>query len=115
MIRKAWADTLNPINKTSNTSVLAQLLLDGTAEARQQSFETERLTSSAQANMLSKAIADGLARIGAEYRFEPHLTPFPQDKLLTVSTSDRNLTGCRERQCFKRPLLEGQAKGTFRG
>lgn len=90
-IRKAWADALNPASNTSDTTVLAQLLQDGAAKAGPDPMgdfaPALNFPSSVQAVILSKAVADGLSRIGAEYRVNP------------LVSSARNVTVCRNEWC----------------
>ena len=89
-IRKDWADALNPVSNTSTTSILAKLLNDGAEVARQQgrSYDASLLSQNITYSvMLSKAFADGLSRIGAEYRVNP------------LFTSQRNITICRHQWC----------------
>lgn len=93
-IRKSWADALNPTSDTSTTSVLAQLLQDGAKEARNQGGKRTNLDGGiVQSIILSKAFADGIARIGAEYRVHP------------LMPKHRNVTVCRNKWCSSGPYI----------
>lgn len=102
IIRKSWADVLNPTSNTSTTSVLAQLLQDGADEAHKQGGErfdgTNIYGGIIQSIILSKAFAEGIARIGAEFRVHP-LTP-----------DQRNITVCRSKWCSSGPYLNPGTK-----
>lgn len=64
-IRKDWADSLNAASANSLT-VLAELIDGAMVIAHHQAINTGAAVE-AQSKILSMAVADGLARIGAEY------------------------------------------------
>lgn len=102
-IRKDWADALNPISNTTSKPLLAELLQDGANQAVQQFEKTSKeggveFLMSVHSSLLSRVVADGLARIGAEYSVNPR-TP-----------DQRNVTICRNRWCSSGPYLSPLSK-----
>ena len=103
-IRKAWADALNPTSNTSDTSILAQFLRDGAAKAPDNAgydVTIGKVSGIMEATLLSKAIADGLSRIGAEYRVNP------------LRGIERNATMCHNGWCSSGPFAIAQSRPTI--
>lgn len=90
---------MNPTSDTSSTSLLAQLLQDGTGQADQQIQKPYDGTNESfifgQSNILARAIADGIARIGAEYSLDP------------LDSNGANVTVCRNQWCSNGPYHIG--------
>lgn len=72
-IRKGWTDSLNAASANSST-VLADLI-DGALQTFQRQGPRLLTPVDVQSKILSMAVADGLARIGAEYNVNNGVSP----------------------------------------
>jgi len=89
-IRKEWADSLNAADHNSTSTVLANFINDGMRKYKEQELGLA-WPAYGQSVMLSKAVADGLARIGSEYRVN--------------YVVNRETTICRKGWCSRGPFL----------
>lgn len=98
-IRKGWTDSLNAASANSST-VLADLIDDALQTFRRQGPRT-RTPVDVQSKILSMAVADGLARIGAEYNVNNGVSTVLQSSsgAQGYDTMANTITLCRRGWC----------------
>ena len=98
-IRREWAESLNAATKNSST-VMANLIDQAMQKFRQGSTGTPVST---QSKILSMAVADGIARVGAEFKANLGI-----DKVkscaggLSYDVGSNNITICRGDWCSRK-------------
>ena len=98
-LRKDWADSLNAASANSST-VLAELI-DNALQVYYEQVPVIGAPVDAQTKILSMAVADGLARIGAEYNVNQGVSSFSYGGYddQTYDTRNSTVTLCRRDWC----------------
>jgi len=97
-IRKDWADSLNAASANSST-VLADLIDGALQVSHEQTTKTGEVVD-AQSKILSMAVADGLARIGAEYNVNKGISTLLQSTSGQIyDPMNSTITLCRKAWC----------------
>lgn len=89
-IRKEWAEALNAVTPNGNSTMLADFLKQSMEAYPPQNPRYQTWPAYGQSLMLSVAVADGLARIEAEYNVSAAAPP--------------KVTICRPQRCSQGPF-----------
>jgi len=98
-IRKDWADSLN--GASANSSTVLTDLIDGALQTFHRQGPRTRTPVDVQSKILSMAVADGLARIGAEYNVNNGVSTVLQGSTgpQGYDTMGNTITLCRRGWC----------------
>ena len=103
-IHKEWADSLNA---ASGNSTMLVDLIDNAMQVFQKLSGASGSRVHAQAKILSMAVADGLARIGAEYNVNYGVsTLFQGADTQAYNTYNSTITLCRNGWCSQGSLID---------